>query len=119
MEERLCTAVANWVFVRYRVDSAENRGFGVQHSRGLMCIKDLRLILGAASQDHDEEAPMQRIAFWMLIGGGGTGDQSAPIWTVMFWQLMCWEVAWQWLGHNKAPFWEVTLPSSCPLCPVP
>ena len=27
-----------------------------------MCIKDLSLILGAASQDLDEEAPMQRIA---------------------------------------------------------
>ena len=49
--------------MRYRVDSGEeNRGFGVQHSRGLMGIKDLSLILRAASQDHDEEAPMQRIA---------------------------------------------------------
>lgn len=38
-----------------------------------MCIKGLRLILGAASQDHGEEAPMQRIAFWTPLGGGGTG----------------------------------------------
>lgn len=89
-----------------------------------MCIKDLRLILGAASQDHDEEAPMQRIAFWTLLGGGGPGGgakggRSAPIRTVMFWQLMLRQVAWQWLGHNKAPFWEVTLPPSCPLGPAP
>lgn len=48
-----------------------------------MCIKDLSLILGAASQDQEEEASMQRIASGCW-GVGREGGSEHPIWTVMF-----------------------------------
>lgn len=44
-----------------------------------MCIKDLSLILEAASQHHDEEAPMQRIASGCCQAGQEGGSERPDL----------------------------------------